>query len=502
MPIPEVAECALLGASRLLAAGALLLLGVLLLLGRRSLSFDELFAAHVASLPAWDLPQFVYRHDAHPPLYSLLLRIWIAVFGSAEVALRAFSALAGLVALGAVARLGSALAPGAGPASALWLLTSPLFLVASVEATRYALLGALFALAALETWRTVLDPGRRPWRLAVLLGALLYTHSLGAVFCAALGGFAVWHGSPKARLRFLTAAALAGGAFAPWLPVLWHHLADGRLNPPWRGPLVATLPLQILHLVGFGGRVLGTASPYLHPAADVPTQILLALPVIAAGGFASSAVYRMDRRMGALLAWCAGLPSAVLLGLSLWTRSLVAYPRYFVFALPFLAVAAGAGIVKLREGSGLWRIMGAVVFAALACLSLASHAEFASHPTAGTGDRKSLVASLRARARAGDVVLIYPSWERLAFAYYAPDLRVEIVALGSRRERPDPGRVSREMGKLAANRERVWVVEEPPMPPELFDATYRRLVRTHRVTEFREFEGVRATLFVRREGRP
>ncbi len=481
--------------------GGALLFGALLLLGRRSLSFDEVFAAHAASLPVWDLLQFIYRHDAHPPLYYLLLRVWTAVFGPNEPALRGLSALAGLVALGAVARLGFALSRDVGPASALWLLISPLFLYASVEATRYALLTALFALAALETWQVVLDPGRRLVRLSVLLAALLYTHYLGAVFCAALCGATFRIGSPKARVRVLTAAALAGLAFAPWLPVLWHHLTDGRINPPWRGPLAATLPLQVLHLVGFGGRVLGTASPYLHPAADPLTQLLLAVPVVVAGALGGSAVCRSDRQMGELLGWCAGLPAAVLLGASLWTRSLVAYPRYFVFALPFFAVAAGAGLVSLREASGTRRALGAAAFAALTCLSLLSHAAFASRPTAGTGDRKSLAIYLRSRAEARDVVVVYPSWERLGLAYYAPDLRAEVFPLGSRRDRPDPERVTGEMAKLGAKHRRVWVVEDPPMPPELFDATYRWLARTHRVTEFREFEGVRVTLFVRR-GRP
>ncbi len=480
--------------------GAVLLFGALLL-GRRSLSFDEVFAAHAASLPVWDLLQFVYRHDAHPPLYYLLLRVWTAVFGQGELALRGLSAVAGLVTLGAVVRLGFALSRDAGPVSALWLLLSPLFLYASVEATRYALLTALFALATLETWQVVLDPGRRLLQLYVLLAALLYTHYLGAVFCGALCGATFRIGSPQARVRFLTAAALAGLTFAPWLPVLWHHLIDGRINPPWRGPLTATLPLQILHLVGFGGRVLGTASPYLHPAANPLIQLLLALPVVAVGALGGSAVYRMDRRMGELLGWCVGLPAAVLLGVSLWTRSLVAYPRYYVFALPFFAVAAGAGLLKLWELSGTRRILGAAAFAGLACLSLLSHAEFASHPAAGTGDRKSLASYLLSRAEAQDVVVVYPSWERLGLAYYAPDLRAEVFPLGSRRDRPDPKRVAREMEKLGAKHKRVWIVEWPPMPSDLFDATYRWLARTHRVTEFREFEGVRVTLFVRR-GRP
>ncbi|MDR7417247.1 MAG: glycosyltransferase family 39 protein [Armatimonadota bacterium] len=481
-------------------AGGALLAGALLLVGGRSLSFDELFAAHAASLPIRDLLRFTYLHDAHPPLYYLLLRAWISLFGSGEVVLRALSALAGLGTVGAVARLGAEISPGAGQAAALWLFGSPLFLYASVEATRYALLVALFALAALAVWRMTSDPGRRPWILGVLLGALLYTHYLGAVFCAALGGFVLRCGSPQARLRFFLASALAGLAFLPWLPVLWHHVLDGRINPPWRGPLPATLPLQILHLVGFGGRAFGSASPYLHPTADLTTQLLLALPVVGAIWLGGSAVVRGDRRLGALLGWCVGLPAAVLLGVSLWTRSLVAYPRYFVFALPFWAVAAGAAVAELGRAPARRRAAGAVAFGILFVLSLASLAAFAASPTAGTGDRKSMGAYLRAHVRADDAVVVFPSWERLGLAYYAPGVRAEWAFLGTRRDAPDPGEVRMGMTALAARRKRIWVLEEPPMPPGLFDATYRWLARTHRVRDHREFGGVRVTLFVRGEG--
>lgn len=475
--------------------------GALLPLGQRSLSFDELFAAHVASLPLGELLRFVYLHDAHPPLYYLLLKAWIVAFGSGELALRTLSAVAGLVAVGAVARLGSEASPLAGQAAALWLLSSPLFLYASVEATRYALLTALFALAALEVLGSVLQPQRAPWRLAGLLAALLYTHYLSGWLCVALCGFAFRHGSPAARKVFLAAAGISGLTFAPWLAVLWHHLADGRLNPPWRGPLPATLPLQILHLVGFGGRVLGTASPYLHPTAEGWVQLLLALPVGAAVILGAGALRRADPGLAALAAWCGGVPVAVLLGVSLWTRSLVAYPRYFVFTLPFFALAVGAAAAEGARWPWRRRALGVGALAVLLGLRFASLGEFAAHPTAGTGDRKALGAYLRSHVRTADAVVVYPSWERLGLLYYAPDLRSEVVLLGTRRTVPGPDRVKREMRRLA-HRERVWVVEEPPMPPGLFAATYRRLARTHRVREFREFEGVRVTLFVRRGGKP
>jgi uncharacterized membrane protein len=497
--IPEAESSVTRDALRL-AAGAVFLAGALLLVGDRSLSFDELFAAHAASLPVRDLLRLVSEHDAHPPLYYLLLKAWTAMFGSAEVNLRALSALIGLGLLWATQRLAASVRPAAGPWAGAALLAAPLFLYASVEATRYTLLTFLYAWAALETLHIVRDPGRPPWLLAGLFAALTYTHYLGLVFCAALGFFTLGQGRGVLR-RVLPSAGVAALLFLPWVLVLWHHLVDGRINPPWRGPLPATWPLHVLHLVGFGGRAFGAASMYLHPSAPVGVQFLLGLPVLAVGLLSAESVYRADRRLASLLAGCAGVPTAVLFGVSAWTGSLVAYPRYFVFLLPFWAVAVGIAASEARTWPRRRQVLGALSIAALLLLSPASLTDFATHPTAGSGDRKGMVAYLRDRVLSGDAVWIYPDWERLALSYYAPGLPGRIFLLGGWGKALDPVAAAREADRIGAAHRRVWIVERPPMPPGIFDATYRRLARTHRVRDFREFDGIRVTLLVKRSRR-
>lgn len=480
-----------------LAAGAAFLAGALLLVGDRSLSFDELFAAHAASLPFRDLLWFVYQHDAHPPLYYLLLKAWTSLLGTGEGSLRALSALSGLGLLWTTQSLASSVRPVAGPWAVAALLWAPLFLYASVEATRYALLTFLYAWAALETLHLARDPHRPPWLLAALFAGLAYTHYLGLVFCAALGLFALGQERALTR-RVLWSAGGAALLFLPWIPVLWHHLTDGRLTPPWRGPVPATLPLQVVHLVGFGGRAFGAASMYLHPSASPALQLLLSLPVLLVGSLSAASVYRADRRLALLLAWCAGVPTAVLWGGSVWTGSLVAYPRYFVFVLPFWAVAVGVALAEVRTWPSRRQVVGVVGLATLLGLSLVSLTDFATRPTAGSGDRKALSAYLRRSVHPLDAVLVYPQWERLGLGYYAPDLQVRILPFGSGRATLDPAPTARWIDRIGAAHGRVWIVEWPPMPPQIFDATYRRLARTHRVRDYREFDGVRVTLFGRR----
>lgn len=58
----------------------------------RSLWFDEGYTVMVERLPFADMMHWL-AVDAHPPLYYLLLRVWMAVFGDSFAAMRALSAV-------------------------------------------------------------------------------------------------------------------------------------------------------------------------------------------------------------------------------------------------------------------------------------------------------------------------------------------------------------------------------------------------------------------------
>ena len=57
---------------------------------RSPLWLDEALSVNIASLPVGDLLEAL-RHDGHPPLYYLLLHVWMEVFGEGDVAVRALS---------------------------------------------------------------------------------------------------------------------------------------------------------------------------------------------------------------------------------------------------------------------------------------------------------------------------------------------------------------------------------------------------------------------------
>ncbi len=115
--------------------------------------------------------------DIHPPGYYWLLKLWSGIFGTSAWAMRSFSAVAGVLLVLVVERIGRLLA--AERAVKLWLpllaaliaAVNPLLVYYSQEARMYMLLalagaGLFWAMLAGRLWAFQEDglPGRRPSR--------------------------------------------------------------------------------------------------------------------------------------------------------------------------------------------------------------------------------------------------------------------------------------------------------------------------------------------------
>src|SRR3954471_20661140 len=59
---------------------------------------DEVLSVNIAKLPLDRIPHAL-RHDGAPPLYYLLLHVWMRVFGSGTTAVLALSGVAGTLTL-------------------------------------------------------------------------------------------------------------------------------------------------------------------------------------------------------------------------------------------------------------------------------------------------------------------------------------------------------------------------------------------------------------------
>ncbi len=220
---------------------------------RSALWLDEAQSVAFARLDLTAIPHAL-RTDGAPPLYYLLLHVWMSLFGDSDYAVRSLSVLAALATLPvfwwAVRRL----------ADRRTALLAVVLLAINPFAIRYATEARMYALVVLEVAvGAVLLPAalqrpsaRRLAGLTVLTAALLYTHYwalylLGAVGVVLLAGL-VRHRADAARrtwVRVVAAVVCGGVLWLPWVPSFRYqatHTATPWAHPP--GPLeVFDIPL-------------------------------------------------------------------------------------------------------------------------------------------------------------------------------------------------------------------------------------------------------------------
>jgi mannosyltransferase len=244
-----------------LAAAALLVLTLVSIYVRtRAISgsfwMDEGLSVGIASYPLDEIPG-VLKEDGSPPLYYLLLHVWMDVAGRSETAVHWLSLIFALLCIPAGMWAGwSLFGRRAGYLTAAVCALLPFLTAYGEEARMYALM-ALLALLASACYLHAFVHRRRGFLVgfAVLQAAMLYTHSWGIFFGvgAALALIPIWRASDDRR-RLLTDAALAFGAaallFLPWLPTLLYQAS--HTGAPWANKPRLGVPIQIARDV-FGG---------------------------------------------------------------------------------------------------------------------------------------------------------------------------------------------------------------------------------------------------------
>ncbi len=154
---------------------------------------DEGLSVGIASYPLTDIPGVLIQ-DGSPPLYYMLLHVWIALFGSGVAATHAFSILFALAAIPAALWAGwSLFGRRAGWAAAALAAFNPYLTIYAQETRMYTLLSFLSILAAAAFLHAFAF--RRRGYLPVFAGLLIvmvYTHNWALFFTAgALVAFAL-----------------------------------------------------------------------------------------------------------------------------------------------------------------------------------------------------------------------------------------------------------------------------------------------------------------------
>ncbi|MBN1977593.1 MAG: glycosyltransferase family 39 protein, partial [Anaerolineae bacterium] len=127
-------------------------------LGNNGLWIDEAFSVWMGRQPVGQMLGWLARIDQHPPLYYLMLHLWMRL-GDGEAVVRALSALCATLTIPAIYLLGRRLAGrGVGLLAALILAVSPFHVYFAQEARMYALLALNASLALLALARLLTDP--------------------------------------------------------------------------------------------------------------------------------------------------------------------------------------------------------------------------------------------------------------------------------------------------------------------------------------------------------
>jgi mannosyltransferase len=185
---------------------------------------DEIFAITAAQLPIPELLSTLVQLDPHPPLYYLLMHVWVALTGTDPLMIRLPSALLSsatipLFYLTAVRLIGRPAALAAG----VLLSCSALHVAWAQEARMYALL-VLLCLGSTYLLLRALEDGRPVWWVlhSLVSVAALYAQYAAVFFLAAQAGAVLLYliaGRRRTALAWWSASQVGVALlFLPWLP--------------------------------------------------------------------------------------------------------------------------------------------------------------------------------------------------------------------------------------------------------------------------------------------
>ena len=325
--------------------------------GRDPFWLDESWTGGIIAQPSWGAAFHQIYADVNAPLYYVLIRLWSAVAGLSDAALRAPS-----VACAAGVALAAALVPSPGPARAerlgwaavlaWWFPT----LCYAQEARCYALLLLVCTLQTLAFMRLMQAPGRRRAALWAALAATAILTHYNALYLGAAQGVLFLARYPVRAVKSWPAALAFVPAFG-WLAYHWPRIVQfARPDIAWYSPLRAAQLPQLAGYLADGGP---TALGWLALAAVSAVSLRLALPP---GPHTAS---RTDRQDGAAIAWAAGaaaLAAAAMIGVGFLRPSFTL--RYLTPSAPglLLALAWLAGRLAGRRGAPFAVTMLAAIY--------------------------------------------------------------------------------------------------------------------------------------------
>ena len=204
----------------------------------------------------WTSIPHLLRQDGSPPLYYMLLGIWVRLFGDSEAATHTLSLVFGLACIPLAYFAGRAIFSRlAGLACAVLAALDP-FLTYYAQETRMYELEAMLSVVVAWSYVEGILRARRAWTVVFVVSTALlaYSHNWGLFLCVGLASATVLFARDRLRL-FGVAAAGVAVLYLPWVPTLLFQAR--HTGAPW-----STRP-SFHDLLFSAGAVMGGDTPYL-----------------------------------------------------------------------------------------------------------------------------------------------------------------------------------------------------------------------------------------------
>ena len=402
-------------------------------LDAQSLWHDEGLSWWFARKPLWEMFTDVATTE-HPPLYFLLLGMWMRVAGESEFALRFTSVVpgvltvAGLIALGRRWRL-----RWEGMAAAFLLALNPTHIWYSQEVRSYAWMTALGLWLTYWAWRWHRTNRRRDGLVYGVSGGLaLYVH-IFLVFLLAAHALVIalprWFREPRVRgrLRSVWPFFLMAAFFVPWVLPTLGQLRTNRTYWYW-GYLDVPVVLRQTALA-FAFYEMPEKMPVTFLRHTAYTMWALAL-------LGSARVWR--RKGGSLLVFSVWVPLAATLGLAYMVPKYA--PRYVLYTLPVWLLLVAAVFVGALAWARQHRrrvflaLAGGAILAGLAVytIGVAQALRLAWQPPIARPDFRRTVVFVREYALPEDAVILVGGHMEPVVRYYLRRQDVQVYPMPPR----------------------------------------------------------------------
>jgi mannosyltransferase len=317
-------------------------------LDRQSIWYDEGLSIYYTQGSLGQVLQAVSQSD-HPPLHTVMLKLWMALCGDSEFSVRMLSVWWALIAIALLYRLANQFSPSTGWIAALLMALSPFGIWYAQETRGYTMALALVTGAAVGAFQLI-SARRRPSVWAYVLYGLcalaaLYTHFYSGFVLLALNfAYVVLRlrlilttrpGRVQLGLWILT-QVLVLAAFAPWIPFVAAQL---QVNATYWHGAVGWRQIVRRTLTAFA--VGDTLSDGWAVACTWVMSLWAGL------GLAVLATRQRDRPSALTLSLWILVPTIVLIAIN---RSRPKFsPRYLMNALPPFLILCATGVRQLFQ---------------------------------------------------------------------------------------------------------------------------------------------------------